>query len=300
MKEKIKRFAKQYLIGFVIGIVVCGTVSVIAVTYFPSNEVTYDNTASGMQAINVQGAIDELYNTCFPQKSAGEQIIEDSGLEKDEYECRYFFTGANPNNYITFNDEIWRIISAECDGTIKIMKTSGVGNMMWSSGSADWTMPISLKTYLNGTYYNELNDVSHNQIVSHNFSVGVVTDGNNNIASQVTSENSKIWNGKVALPTLSEYIRTNSNASCKTFSNYIDNYNTCKNTSWMYINNDWWTLSADSTYFDSGYVYYILESGELNFRYANSSYMIRPALYLSSSIKITGGDGSQSNPYTIE
>ena len=37
-------------------------------TYFPSNQVTYENSESGMQATDVQGAIDELYNTCFPPK----------------------------------------------------------------------------------------------------------------------------------------------------------------------------------------------------------------------------------------
>lgn len=94
-----------------------------AETYFPSKDTTYDNTTSGLKSENVQDTIDELYGVCFP--SAGDQIIEDGSLEKDPYECRYFFTGANPNNYITFNGETagWRIISVECDGTIKIMKT---------------------------------------------------------------------------------------------------------------------------------------------------------------------------------
>ena len=53
MKEKIKKFSKQYLIGFVIGIVVCGGVSVIAATYFPGNQVTYENGTSVMVATAV-------------------------------------------------------------------------------------------------------------------------------------------------------------------------------------------------------------------------------------------------------
>ena len=89
---KIKEFLKSYAIGLVFGIVVSGTISVIAATYFPSNDVTYDNNKSGLTSTNVQGAIDELYGVCFPPK-AGDQIIEDAGLEKDPYECRYFFTG---------------------------------------------------------------------------------------------------------------------------------------------------------------------------------------------------------------
>ena len=35
------------------------------ITYFPSNQVTYDNSSSKVKFLhNVQGAIDELYNTC--------------------------------------------------------------------------------------------------------------------------------------------------------------------------------------------------------------------------------------------
>ena len=113
MKERIKKVVFGYLPGFVLGVVSAAVVVVYAETYFPSNQVTYDNTASGLESTNVQGAIDELYGVCFP--SAGDQVIEDAGLEKDPYECRYFFTGANPNNYVTFNGETagWRIISVE-------------------------------------------------------------------------------------------------------------------------------------------------------------------------------------------
>ena len=54
---------------------VFGGVSVIAATYLPSNQVTYENSASGMVATNVQDAISELYNTCFP-KTGGDQILD--------------------------------------------------------------------------------------------------------------------------------------------------------------------------------------------------------------------------------
>ena len=47
------------------------SVGVCAVTYFPSNQVTYDNSTSGLSSTNVQGAIDELYNECSSSISAG-------------------------------------------------------------------------------------------------------------------------------------------------------------------------------------------------------------------------------------
>ncbi len=92
MKEKIKRFGKRYLIGFITGIVVCGTVSVIAMAYFPSNDVTYENTASGLSSTNVQGAIDELYKICTEKPPATDTITDLLPSNPDElYETVYRF-----------------------------------------------------------------------------------------------------------------------------------------------------------------------------------------------------------------
>ena len=43
MKEKIKKVVFGYLPGFVLGVITVFSISVIAATYFPSNDVTYDN-----------------------------------------------------------------------------------------------------------------------------------------------------------------------------------------------------------------------------------------------------------------
>ena len=309
MKEKTKEFLKKYLIGFILGVVLAGAIIVYAETYFPSNDVTYDNRESGLSSTDVQGAIDELYGVCTVEPPAGEQIIEDAGLEKDPYECRYFFTGANPNNYVTFNDEQagWRIISVECDGTIKIMRNDSIGNMVWdSSGSNNWAKPASLNTYLNEIYYNELNSTAKNQIVAHDFGIGAITFNNDNLFEQISDENNTKWNGKVALPTASEYIRTNSNKSnCLTFSKTHANFGqACRDTNWMIISSTsigyWWLLSPD----DSGNILSLTATSQGYFysTYVNDSFglLTRPALYLSSEVKITGGNGSQSSPYEIE
>ena len=60
-KEKVKEIGKKYLIGFILGVVSAYTISVIAATYFPSNQTTYDNTNTELKSENLQNAIDELY-----------------------------------------------------------------------------------------------------------------------------------------------------------------------------------------------------------------------------------------------
>ncbi len=56
------------------------------------------------------------------------------GLYKDTYETnRYIYRGANPDNYITFNNELWRIISIENDNTLKIIRNESIGNMPYDT-----------------------------------------------------------------------------------------------------------------------------------------------------------------------
>ena len=67
----------------------------------------------------------------------------------------------------------------------------------------------------------------------------------------------------------------------------------------MFNNSNWWTMSAfDGNTLD---VYYISANGNFPLL-GNTAYLYaaeRPTLYLSSDIKITGRNGSQSDPYQI-
>ena len=310
----IKKILKNNVFCFILGAFIFGVIGVSAATYFASNLVTYDNTESGLSSTNVQGAIDELYGVCFPPK-AGDSILDNTdivtsgaGLYEDEYEeGRYFYKGGNPNNYVTFNNEQagWRIVSIEPDGTIKIMRTASIGNQVWNtSENNNWESPTSLNTYLNGTYYDGLNATAQSQIVAKDFSIGAVTYDNNDLLDQINDENSIKWNGKVALVTASEYIRSNSNKSrCGSFSLNNDNYSSCVRTGWMDNNDRWWTFSPFAGY--SSPSFYVRSDGFVdgyyNYdpSYVDASNAVRPALYLSSSVKITGGNGSPNSPYEI-
>ena len=52
-----------------------------------------------------------------------EVVTSGDGLYEDQYENgRYIYRGSEPNNYIQFNNELWRIIAKEADGTYKIIR----------------------------------------------------------------------------------------------------------------------------------------------------------------------------------
>ena len=57
--NKLKQNAK-IITAFVLGAILTGG-TVYAATVLPSSQVGYDNSASGLAATDVQGALDELY-----------------------------------------------------------------------------------------------------------------------------------------------------------------------------------------------------------------------------------------------
>ena len=143
------------------------------------------------------------------------------GLYADEYTSgRYVYRGSNPDNYIEFNDELWRIIAKETDGTYKIVRnevlpkempfdsggarTTGYcsqgdaptyGCNAWSStanmiGSpsefrnGDYSGTVDadseMLTYLNGEYYNDLNGEAQELIVNNTWNVGGIFEDESN------------------------------------------------------------------------------------------------------------------------
>ena len=235
-----------------------------------------------------------------------EVVTSGDGLYADEYEDgRYIYKGANPNNYITFSGETWRIISVENDGAIKIMRSESIGNRAWDTtggayGSNNWARPADLNTYLNEEYLPTLSD--SDKVVSHNFSIGAVTWDNNDLADQIADENGTTWNGNVGLITVSEYLRANTNTEqCGTYSLNDDNYLTCKTTDWMYsaVPSDgyMWTISPLASISNS--VFTVNSGGSVGSNYAsNASRGVVPVLYLSSDITLSGM-GEPGDPYVI-
>ena len=80
----------------------------------------------------------------------------------------------------------------------------------------------------------------------------------------------------------------------------------CNDTNWLYnIKVNEWLLdhsprSDDSTY--SIYLFYIVSYGYIACRYSTyawSKLNVRPTLYLKTDVKITGGDGTSTNPYIL-
>ena len=83
------------------------------------------------------------------------------GLKKDntsDENIRYY--GSNPNNYVSFNNELWRIIGV-FGNNVKLVRSEKLGDLSWDSsessvngghGVNEWSQS-DLKNYLNTMYY---------------------------------------------------------------------------------------------------------------------------------------------------
>ena len=225
------------------------------------------------------------------------------GLYQDEYEAgRYIYKGANPNNYITFNNETWRILSIEADGRIKIVKDELLPDRVWdSTGSNNWDRPSDIKTYLNGEYLDSIT-ANKDKIEPSTWSIGAVTWDNDDLAGRIANENgTQSQEASVGLITASEYLRANSNKElCGNLSLNNSNDTTCRTTNWLVKGTMYWTLSPDAVY--SSHVWTVYGNGDLGRTSddtgARNSHGVRPALYLSSDISLSGS-GTAGDPYKI-
>lgn len=73
-------------------------------------------------SITAKGNIKEMPN-CEMGGIKVNTVTDGDGLYKDIYEEeRCVYRGQDPDNYIMFNDELWRIVAKESDGTYKIIR----------------------------------------------------------------------------------------------------------------------------------------------------------------------------------
>ncbi len=241
-----------------------------------STEVTFEMVLEYVEEGTSNEPTTEISETLVVGGQEVQIVKENDGLYEDTYEPgRYIYRGGNPDNYITFNGEQWRIIAIETDGAIKIMRngtlltmpfdeegyrtdgycsyakySGGVyGCNVWAAtpefdnhfGKAGGVQGVvskdsSIKTYLNTTYYNSIVK-NKSAIQNHLFYYGAVED-DTALAGNVEAEKKYSAKSNIGLIQTTDYLRANSNtASCSIWNNATSS--TCPNTQWIHksVNN---------------------------------------------------------------
>ena len=281
-------------------------------------------------------AVDTLIKLTNNQNESGLYTIThpaDSTLQigATESVTEYRYRGASPKNYVTFNNEVWRILGIfpTDDGTgnienrIKLIRNESIGNAIWNEDeSNNWARPATLNTELNTTYLNSLTNEAQNMIGNTKYYLGgydglVSGQGYTQTSVQMYSYERKIqnttsnefyyetnpnsWVGKLALMYVSDYGYASENCETKALKDYNNSNNDlriCNNTNWLFKSNAEWLLPQDPS--RSFIAFYVSSDGFVSSGAVREDpHGTRPTLYLNSYIQITGGDGTSSNPYTF-
>ena len=260
------------------------------------------------------------------------------------------YIGANPNNYVRFNNELWRIIgvfnniengSGTKETRIKLIRDEPIGKYSWDNkeyGINDWTDSTLKEVLNNGPYWNRTSgncpSGQNGATTSCDFSTNGLTEeaktmisdavwnlGESSTINTVTasmfykrerstsvySGHATEWTGKIGLMYPSDYGYATSGGSTTNretcLNTVLYNWNNssvsdCKDNDWLYdSSNNQWTLTPYASDFRAAFS--VSSYGFLNSYYTYNTIGVFPALYLNTNVKISGGSGTESNPFVL-
>lgn len=196
----------------------------------------------------------------------------------------YRYVGSNPNNYIKFNNEVYRIIGV-IGGRVKIIRTNTINQVYSTDGFNDYDLS-TVNSYVNTTFYNGLTNkdlIDTTTWYAGGISKDIRADADEILDNEFINLGVTI-NAYVGLPYITDYIYANpTNAITST-----DN--------WLYTLNMWF-MTRDSSgetnafYLQSGEVLATLE--------VTNSKVIRPTFFLKNNVKYVKGNGTSASPYEV-
>ncbi len=322
---------KKFILGFLSCFLLCSVTYVIAAS-IGSDEVLYDNSNSNSSATDVQGAIDEVYNT-LDKIGSGYSLIAHApeGLSTELVAGLYRYQGIqdashNVNNYICFgtvnkstcvgdtDKYMYRIIGINTNGQMKLIKKEALNSKYkWGSLTGDDWAHSDLFFGLNASYFLENtdyvpNNTWSNRIADTIWQFGSINDPNMTALGIYNTEsgfNSTIT-AKIGLIYLHDYaygLVGGNNCSVSGTGNI------CK-TSWIFLlNNDanppydqyeWTITRKDSSLVWGARITGAFEAGYAsNGYYGSSEFSVRPVFFLNSNERIASGSGTITDPYIL-
>ena len=135
MKEFVRKNYKLF-VGIIIGSVLT-TGIVFATVLTTASEVFYDNTESGIEATNMQAAVDELYeeaHTCKPQINFKVGDYVKMTPTSKSYTTSASSTGYSAQTINPSELNLWRIIGSNSDGTYDAVSANVSSTVIYFTG----------------------------------------------------------------------------------------------------------------------------------------------------------------------
>lgn len=207
------------------------------------------------------------------------ELEEVDGLFYDKVSNEYFFKGNIVNNYLTINDELWRIVGINEDNSVKVIKQSGIYDNKLFVYNEDYDN----YRYQGSVVIKELLSWYDDNLINID---EYVLDGEYCINYQ-SDECLEFGSYKVGLLDVSEVKRAGGQININNDAYYL------------YNENDWWIIDNDyDEILGSAFSGYVNSLGSIDKGFVDEEMTIRPVINLKKEIPING-DGTIDNPYYV-
>lgn len=217
---------------------------------------------------------------------------------------KYVYRGEIVKNYVQFAERLWRILSIDSEGNMKLLRDEVDVARVWDD---------RYNVDLEGDY--GVNDYKRSRIreyLDHQFNeAGYFTEEEKTIIINSdlciggrkgsSTDNSgklecaeKFENQPMGLIQLNEYMNASLEKTCTSPAK-----EQCKNYNYLAKSNgNWWTITKDTDTTNS--IYLIRDDGKILFGDANYEFLVRPTIVISKYVSLVSGSGSQEDPYIIK
>lgn len=228
-------------------------------------------------------------------------VTEGSGLYKKDNE--YIFRGEYPNNYVKFNNDIWRIVKINDDGSIKLLSMNKKPEKIaWddrynnerngNTGKNDFRVSRMLEELTNAYKENKYVSKENKELlIKRNWCIGKTSQEDTPI-SNLTLCNDVYEDLYIGLLTIDEILIPSLDENCK---NIFDGE--CTNYNYFTEINVGWTLT---TGIEKTYTVFSGNQGAVAIRNASVTNNVRPVININPDTLYKSGDGTEKTPYIIE
>ena len=192
----------------------------------------------------------------------------------------YVFRGANPNNYINFNNKKWRIVSIDKETMmIKIIDLSDNQKQISENG----IIKDLNDDFETGTTYNTNREKIN---TNSKWNSNVIKELDSSLTIKSVEKQSNSFN-TISLLTLGEYVDASLDKDC---------YKTNNCTSYLLTGKTYWLLNQTN---DNNQWY--VNNNKLESTTTDSKlYNVYPCLYLKLNTEISSGNGTIETPYELK
>lgn len=229
--------------------------------------------------------------------------VASTGDGLHEMNNEFVYRGQNPNNYLKFNDELWRIIKIDKDNKIKIILTeTKEKNKLYGKFDDRYNTErdnqYGINNFALSRVYVNLQDIYKNRyskyqnlLTKYDLCYGKRSADSGNKDGTLEC-NDVLKNQDIGLIPLYDYMNASLDTLCAT-----PNNKECQNYNYLVDKDPWWTMTADvkSTF----NVYYVHYSGKIESEFASSNRLMRYVLALDADVLYKSGNGTKEDPYIV-